>query len=596
MPRIKYDKPKNFKKAINNLLNYVLKYKISLLMVLCFSVLSTVFAIFSPKIMGNATQEIFNGVLNKINGTGGMDFSRIKIILLILLVMFVASSIFSFIQNFVMSKISHKVTYHLRKEISHKITKLPMSYFDKSDVGDNLSLIVNDVDTIEASLNQSASRIFGAIIMLIGIFVMMMTIDVKLSLLVLLLLPVSAFLGTLLVKKSQKYFKNKQDSLGDVDSNIEEMFSNHQVIKVFNAENEMLDKFEKNNKKLARASWKSGFFGGLMHPITNFIGNLTYVVIAILGGYNIIQGRMNIGSLQSFIQYSKNFTEPIGEISQVFSMLQAMTAASERVFNFLSLEEEIDEGKEKVNLKKLKTNIEFKNIKFGYDKDKIVLHDFSAKTYEGQKIAIVGATGAGKTTLVKLLLRFYELTDGQILIDNVDIKKYSKASLRSIFGMVLQDTWLYNASIIDNIRYGNESSSDEDCIKAAVMANADHFIRSLPDGYNTIINEETSNLSGGEKQLLCIARAILANNKIMILDEATSNVDTRTEILIQEAMDKLLENKTSFVIAHRLSTIKNADLVLVLDNGNIVETGTHDTLLKKNGHYAKMYNSQFDKV
>lgn len=587
------DKAKDFKGTLNKLLKRVSTYKILIILSFIFAIGSTIFAIISPKILGNATTEIFNGLILKISGTGGINFNTIKNILITLGILYVISALFSYIQSLIMTSVSQRTSYKLRKEVSQKLNKLPMSYFDKQNTGDILSIITNDIDTIQLNLNGSATQLVSSIVTIIGIFVMMCSINVTLAILTALVLPVASIVVMILVKKSQKHFVNQQKYLAEVDSEIEEMVSGQSVIKAFNAEEKTIIKFDLDNKKLFEAGFKSQFLSGLMHPIMNFVGNLNYAIIAIVGAVFAIKGKITVGNIQSFIQYSKQFTNPIAQLAQISSQIQSMIAASERVFNFLDTGEYIDNGKLKAT--SVEGNVEFKNVKFGYNEDKIIIKDFNAKINAGEKIAIVGPTGAGKTTIVKLLMRFYELNSGEILLDGKNITDYKRSELESVFAMVLQDTWLFNGTILDNLRYGNLNASDKEVIDAAKTANADYFIRTLPDGYNMVLNEETSNISGGQKQLLTIARAILANPKILILDEATSNVDTRTEELIQKAMDKVMMGRTSFIIAHRLSTIKNADLILVMNEGDIVEIGKHDELLEKKGFYAKIYNSQFEK-
>lgn len=587
------DKAKDFKGTLNKLLKRVSTYKILIILSFIFAIGSTIFAIISPKILGNATTEIFNGLILKISGTGGINFNTIKNILITLGILYVISALFSYVQSLIMTSVSQRTSYKLRKEVSQKLNKLPMSYFDKQNTGDILSIITNDIDTIQLNLNGSATQLVSSIVTVIGIFVMMCSINVTLAILTALVLPVASIVVMILVKKSQKHFVNQQKYLAEVDSEIEEMVSGHSVIKAFNAEEKTITKFDLDNKKLFEAGFKSQFLSGLMHPIMNFVGNLNYALIAIVGAVFAIKGKITVGNIQSFIQYSKQFTNPIAQLAQISSQIQSMIAASERVFNFLDTGEYVDNGKLKAD--NVEGNVEFKNVKFGYNEDKIIIKDFNAKINAGEKIAIVGPTGAGKTTIVKLLMRFYELNSGEILLDGKNITDYKRSELESVFAMVLQDTWLFNGTILDNLRYGNLNASDKEVIDAAKTANADYFIRTLPDGYNMVLNEETSNISGGQKQLLTIARAILANPKILILDEATSNVDTRTEELIQKAMDKVMMGRTSFIIAHRLSTIKNADLILVMNEGDIVEIGKHDELLEKKGFYAKIYNSQFEK-
>ena len=594
-PPIAMEKAKDFKGTIKKLWRYLSKYKIALIIVLLFTIASTVFSGVGPKILGNATTELFNGVISKYTGGAGINFTKIGKILLFLLALYICSAIFSYIQGIIMTNISQKLAYRLRKEVSKKINKLPMKFYDNKTHGEILSVITNDIDTLSQNLNIEATQVISSVATIIGILIMMLSIDWIMTLVALLTLPLSIVIIAFIMKKSQGYFKSQQDYLADVNGEVEEMFSNQSVIRVFNAENKMISKFEYDNNKLADVAWKSNFVSGLMHPIMNFVGNLGYVVIAILGSYFAIIGRITVGNIQSFIQYTKSFTNPIAQIAQISNMLQSMVAASERVFEFLDEEEEKEKNKEFIPTNKIEGSVEFKNVKFGYNQDKIIINDFSAKVKPGQKIAIVGPTGAGKTTIVKLLMRFYDLNSGKILVDGHNINDYRKEDIRGLFGMVLQDTWLFNGTIMENIRYGRLEATDDEVIEACKMAHVHHFIQTLPDGYNMILNEETTNISGGQKQLLTIARAILADPKILILDEATSSVDTRTEILIQKAMDKLMEGRTSFIIAHRLSTIKNADLILVMDSGDIVEQGTHEELLKKNGFYAKLYNSQFEK-
>lgn len=594
-PPIATEKAKDFKGTVKKLWRYLSKYKIALIIVILFTIASTVFSVVGPKTLGNATTELFNGVISKYTGGAGINFTKIGKILLFLLALYICSAIFSYIQGIIMTNISQNLAYRLRKEVSKKINKLPMKFYDNKTHGEILSVITNDIDTLSQNLNIEATQVISSVATIIGILIMMFSIDWIMTLVALLTLPLSIVIIAFIMKKSQGYFKSQQDYLADVNGEVEEMFSNQSVIRVFNAENKMISKFEYDNNKLADVAWKSNFVSGLMHPIMNFVGNLGYVVIAILGSYFAIIGRITVGNIQSFIQYTKNFTNPIAQIAQISNMLQSMVAASERVFEFLDEEEEKEKNKKFIPTNKIEGSVEFKNVKFGYNQDKIIINDFSAKVKPGQKIAIVGPTGAGKTTIVKLLMRFYDLNSGEILVDGHNINDYRKEDIRGLFGMVLQDTWLFNGTIMENIRYGRLEATDDEVIEACKMAHVHHFIQTLPDGYNMILNEETTNISGGQKQLLTIARAILADPKILILDEATSSVDTRTEILIQKAMDKLMEGRTSFIIAHRLSTIKNADLILVMDSGDIVEQGTHEELLKKNGFYAKLYNSQFEK-
>lgn len=590
------EKAKDFKGTLKKLVHIVSKYKIGLIIVFVFAIASTIFSIAGPKILGNATQELFTGLVSKINGTGGINFDAIAKILIFLLVLYVISAIFSYIQSWIMSGISQKTTYQLRKEISEKIKRLPMNYFDTKSTGETLSVITNDVDTLQQSLNQSATQLITSIVTVIGIFFMMCTINVTLAIITALVLPVASIFVMLVVKRSQKYFQKQQEYLGHVDGEVEEMLSGHTVVKAFNAEEKMLKEFEKENTHLYEAGWKSQFLSGLMMPIMNFVGNLNYAVVAIMGAYFCAQGKITVGNIQSFIQYSKSFTQPIGQLAQVSNQIQAMLASAERVFAFLEETEEEDNGTDPVPVEQINGNVEFKNVKFGYNENQIIINDFSAKVSAGQKIAIVGPTGAGKTTIIKLLMRFYSVNEGSILVDGFNINDFKRSDLRHLFGMVLQDTWLFNGTIMENLRYGKLSATDDEVIAASKSAHVHHFIQTLPDGYNMVLNEETNNVSGGQKQLLTIARAILADPKVMILDEATSNVDTRTEILIQKAMDELMKGRTSFIIAHRLSTIKNADLILVMKDGDIVEVGNHDELIESNGFYADLYNSQFEKI
>ncbi len=588
------DKAKDFKGTLKKFLKVISEYKVLVILAFIFAIGSTIFSIISPKILGNATTEIYTGVISKLNGGEGIDFGAIRTILICLVVLYIVSALFNYIQNLIMTHVSQRASYKLRKEISEKLNKLPMSYYDKQNTGDIMSVITNDIDTLQLNLNQSATQLVSSIVTIVGIFIMMLSINVTLALITALILPVASIIVMLIVKKSQKYFINQQNYLGSVDGEVEEMIGGHLVIKAFNAEEKAMKDFDNDNFNLYKAGFKAQFLSGIMHPVMNFVANLNYTLIAIIGAIFAINGKITIGNIQSFIQYSRNFTNPIAQLAQISSLIQSMIAASERVFNFLEQNEYVDEGKKECV--KIKGDIEFKHVKFGYDDNKIIIKDFNALVKSGQKIAIVGPTGAGKTTIVKLLMRFYELNGGEILLDGVNIKDYRRKSYETVFAMVLQDTWLFSGTILDNLRYGNLNASDKEVIDAAKTANADFFIRTLPDGYNSIINEETSNISGGQKQLLTIARAILANPKVLILDEATSNVDTRTEELIQKAMDKVMEGRTSFIIAHRLSTIKNADLILVMNEGDIVEVGHHEELLEKNGFYAKIYNSQFESV
>ena len=588
-------KPKQFKETTKKLINnYLSKYKISLIVVFIFAIGSTIFTIVGPKILGNATTEIFNGLISKLSGGEGIDFGKIGQILLTLLGLYIISSIFSFIQGFVMTNVAQKLTYKIRNDIVAKINKLPMNYFDKKTNGEVLSVITNDIDTLSMNLNQSITQIITSICTILGILVMMLTISVRMTIISIVILPISAFIVKQIVGKSQKYFKEQQDYLATVNGQVEEIYGGLNVVRVFNGEEKAKLEFEKANKKLYTSGWESQFLSGLMHPLMNFMGNISYVVVAVMGGYLAINGTITVGNIQSFIQYNKQFTQPIGQIAQISGMLQAMIAAAERVFEFLEQPEEKETVKGKIDTLKLKGNVEFKNVNFGYDENKTVINDFSAKVKEGQKIAIVGPTGAGKTTMVKLLMRFYDVNSGEILVDGRNIKDFKRGELRKMYGMVLQDTWLFAGTVKDNIKYGKEDATDDDVIKAAKAAHVHHFIKTLPKGYNSQLNEESSNVSAGQKQLLTIARVILTDPKILILDEATSSIDTRTELQIQSAMDNLMKGRTSFIIAHRLSTIKNADLILVMNHGDIVEQGTHEELLKKEGFYAGLYNSQFE--
>ena len=590
------EKAKDFKGTLKKLIKSLGNYKIPMIIIFVFAILSTVFSIIGPKILGNAITEIFNGLIAKITGTGGIDFGKIAGILITLLVLYLLSLLFSFIQGIIMTNISQRYAYKLRKQVSIKMHKVPISYYDKKTHGEVLSLLTNDIDLLGQNLNQSATQFITSIVTLLGILVIMLSINVTITILVVIVLPIAAFITSKIVKRSQKYFIRQQNYLAKVNGDVEEAYGGHQVIKAFNAEDKMLNMFQEDSKKLADSAWKSQFLSGLMHPLMVFLGNINYVVVAIVGGYFAINGVITVGNIQSFISYSKNFTNPISQLAQISTMLQQAMAAAERVFEFLDEEEEIDAKESLITYDKVKGAVSFEHVSFGYDKDKIIIHDFNCQVKPGQKIAIVGPTGAGKTTIVKLLMRFYHLNSGKIKVDGVDLENIKKEDINKIFGMVLQDAWLYSGKIIDNIRYGKLDATDEEVKEACSLARVDHFITTLPDGYNMEINEESSNISLGQKQLLTIARVILANPKILILDEATSSVDTRTEVLIQEAMDHLMQGRTSFIIAHRLSTIKNADLILVLNDGDVVEQGTHEELLKKDGFYAKLYNSQFESV
>lgn len=590
-------KPKNFKETTNKLIkNYLLKYRVALIIVFIFAIGSTIFTIVGPKILGNATTEIFNGLISKLSGGDGIDFGKIAQILLTLLGLYVISSIFSFIQGFAMTSVAQKLTYKIRNDIAIKISKLPMKYFDKKTHGEVLSIITNDIDTLSMNLNQSITQIITAICTLIGILIMMFSISWQMTIISLVILPISILIVKQIVGKSQKYFKMQQDYLGHVNGQVEEIYSGLNVVKVFNGEEKAKIEFKKANSELYHSGWKAQFLSGLMHPLMNFLGNLSYVAVAVVGGYLAVQGTITVGNIQSFIQYNRQFIQPIGQIAQISGMLQAMVAAAERVFEFLEEPEEEETSKGTIDTSKLNGDVEFKNVHFGYNPEKTIINDFSSKIKQGQKIAIVGPTGAGKTTIVKLLMRFYDVNSGEILVDGHNIKDFTRGNLRKMFGMVLQDTWLFGGTVQDNIKYGKEDATEDEVIKAAKAAHVHHFIKTLPNGYKSILNEESSNVSAGQKQLLTIARVILTDPKILILDEATSSIDTRTEIQIQKAMDNLMKGRTSFIIAHRLSTIKNADLILVMDHGDIVEQGTHEELLAKNGFYADLYNSQFEEI
>ncbi len=590
-------KPKDLKKTTKKLIDsYLSKYKIALIVVFIFAIGSTIFTIVGPKILGDATTEIFNGIVSKMSGGSGIDFMKVAQIAIMLLGLYLLSAVFSFIQGFTMTGVAQKLTYRIRNDIAKKINRLPMNYFDKKANGEVLSIITNDIDTLSMNLNQSITQIITAICTIIGILIMMFSISWQMTLISLVILPIAAFVVKKIVGKSQKYFNRQQDYLGHVNGQVEEIYGGLTVVKAFNAEGKVSKEFEEANHELYRSGWRAQFLSGLMHPIMNFISNIGYVGVAVAGGYLAVNGTITVGNIQSFIQYNKQFTQPINQIAQISSMLQAMVAAAERVFEFLEEPEEVDTAKGEIDTSKLKGNVEFKNVKFGYDPDKIIINNFNATVKEGQKIAIVGPTGAGKTTMVKLLMRFYDVTDGAILVDGHNVKDFERGELRKMFGMVLQDTWLFGGTVKDNIKYGKEDATDDEVIQAAKAAHVHHFIKTLPKGYNSVINEESTNISAGQKQLFTIARVILADPKILILDEATSSIDTRTEILIQQAMDNLMKGRTSFIIAHRLSTIKNADLILVMNKGDIVEQGTHEELLAKGpgGFYYELYNSQFD--
>ena len=593
--RRNFEKPKDAKATIKKLFSlYLRKYWFRLLIVFIFAVASTIFAIVSPKILGKTTTEIFNGIMRKIFGTGEMDFGRIWEFIELLLALYVASMLFSLIQGLIMTQVAQKITYKMRDDMSKKIHRLPMNFFDKKNKGEVLSLLTNDIDTFGQYFNQSITTIITSVCTIVGILIMMFSINVTMTFISLLILPISVFLLGGIVKKSQKYFKNQQEYLGHVNSQVEEIYGGHNIVKAFNKEEDVTKEFDEMNDELYKVGWKSQFIGGFTHPIMSFISNIGYVACAIIGSYFAMQGRIEIGDIQSFITYNKQYTQPLGQIAQILGQLQTMIAAAERVLGFLEEEEEEDNANNPVQIKDLHGNIKFEHVKFGYYPDKIVIKDFNCEVKEGQKIAIVGPTGAGKTTLVKLLMRFYEPNEGKITIDGYDLKDFNKGDIRNEFGMVLQDTWLFSGTIRDNIKYANPNATENEVIEAAKAAHIDHFIKTLPNGYDMFLNEETSNISAGQKQLLTIARVIIENPKVLILDEATSSIDTRTELQIQSAMDNLMQGRTSFIIAHRLSTIRNADNILVVNNGDIVEQGNHEELLSKGGFYANLYNSQFD--
>ena len=592
------EKAKDFKGTLKKLIAYVSKYHIAIILVALFTIGSTVFNIVGPKVLGKATTEIFNGLISKIQGGVGIDFDKIAHIILIMLGLYLTSMLFGYAQGLIMTQVVQRIAFQMRKEISEKINRLPMNYYDKHSFGDVLSRITNDVDTLTQGLNQSVTQLISSSATLIGILIMMLSISPLMTLIALLLLPISALGIMLIVKNSQKYFVAQQNYLGDVNGQIEENFGGHNVVKLFTREDQVLEEFDEMNGKLYTSAWKSQFISGLAQPIMTFVGNLGYVGVVIVGGYLSIKGTIEVGDIQSFIQYVKQFTQPIQQVAQVSNMLQSTMAAAERVFTFLGEEEENMLAKHHTD-KKMETiegDVKFEHVCFGYYPDKIILKDFSAEVSKGQKIAIVGPTGAGKTTLVKLLMRFYDLNSGDIYLDGINVKDFDKEEVRNAFGMVLQDKWLFKGTIMENIRYGRLDATDEEVIEAAKAAHAHHFIQTLPGGYDMELNEEATNVSQGQKQLLTIARAILANKKLLILDEATSSVDTRTEVRIQKAMDNLMKGRTSFVIAHRLSTIRDADLILVMKDGDIIEQGNHDTLMEKGGFYADLYNSQFQQT
>ena len=588
------EKPKNFKGTLKKLISYLGVYKIAILIVMILAAVATVFSVAGPKIMAKATNALFDGLMSKIAGTGGIDFGYIGKILLFTLGLYIFSSVVSFVQGWIMTGISQKISYRMRKDISEKIGRMPMGYFESRTYGEVLSRITNDVDTLGMTLNQSITQIITSVATLIGTLVMMLSISPLMTLISLVILPVSAFLLSFVIKKSQKHFRTQQEYLGHINGIVEETYSGHTVVQAYNKEQETIDEFCSVNNVLYKSAWKSQFLSGIMMPVMQFVGNMGYAGVAISGGLLAIKGVIGIGDIQAFIQYVKQFTQPIQQIAQVINQVQSMAAAAERVFEFLDEKEEEQSPENPVIPENVTGAVRFDHVSFGYDPEKIIIGDFSANVKAGQKIAIVGPTGAGKTTMVKLLMRFYDVNSGTITLDGIDIRRIPRKKLRESFGMVLQDTWLFNGTIMENIRYGRLDATDEEVIAAAKAAHAHHFIKSLPNGYDMVLNEDASNVSQGQKQLLTIARAILSDSKVMILDEATSSVDTRTEVLIQDAMDRLMSGRTSFVIAHRLSTIRNADLILVMKDGDIIEQGGHQELLDKNGFYDQLYNSQFE--
>lgn len=589
------EKAKNFKGTAGKLLVYMSRYKTAFAIIVICSIASTIFSIVGPTILGNATTEIFNGLISKVSGGSGIDFTAIAQILLTLIVLYSVSALFSFVQGIMMTQISQQTTYRMRKDVTDKFHRMPMNFFDTKSHGEILSIVTNDIDTLSQSLNQSVTQLITSVATIIGVLIMMLRISISMTIVTLLIMPISVLLIAFIIKRSQKYFRDQQAYLGNVNGQVEEVYGGHTIVKAFNKEDDVTREFDKINDKLYHSAWKSQFFSGLMQPIMQFVGNLGYVLVAIMGGYYAARQIIEVGQIQSFIQYVRNFTQPISQLTQVANMLQQTAAASERVFEFLEQPEEDQFVENPVSIEGLEGRVEFDHVKFGYKPDQIIINDFTARVKPGQKVAIVGPTGAGKTTMVKLLMRFYDVNAGAILLDGHNIKDFNRSELRQMFGMVLQDTWLFNGSIEDNIRYGKLEATGEEVVEAAKAAYVHRFVKTLPDGYQMILDEETSNISQGQKQLLTIARAILADPKVLILDEATSSVDTRTEIRIQKAMDNLMAGRTSFVIAHRLSTIKDAELILVMRDGDIIEQGNHEELLAKGGFYAELYNSQFDK-
>jgi len=591
---MKGDTARDFKGTMARLIDYLGRYRSTLLIVLVFAVASTAANIAGPKILGGATTELFEGVMAQLSGMGGIDFEAIGRILLLTLGLYLLSVICSYVQGWIMANVSTNIAYRFRRDISEKINRIPLKYFDGTTHGEVLSRITNDVDTVNQTLSQGLTQIITSVVTVIGVLIMMLTINWVMTLVALLILPLSMAVVALIVGRSQKYFKQQQEYLGHLNGHVEEMYGGHTVVKAFNGEEKSIQMFDRFNDTLYDSAWKSQFLSGLMMPIMMFIGNVGYVAVAVLGGWLAIRGSITVGDIQAFIQYVRSFTRPIQQLANISNVLQQTAAAAERVFEFLDEEEEPADTSDPVELGEIEGQVEFENVRFGYDPQKIVIHDFSAVAQPGRKIAIVGPTGAGKTTMVKLLMRFYDVNGGAILVDGHDIRDYTRHDLRKMFGMVLQDTWLFNGSIMENIRYGRPEATDEEVIEAARTAHVDHFVRTLPEGYAMELNEEASNVSYGQKQLLTIARAVLADPKMLILDEATSSVDTRTEVLIQKAMDNLMVGRTSFIIAHRLSTIRNADVILVMNEGDIAGTGKHEELLAQDGFYAELYNSQFE--
>ncbi|MEQ3214724.1 ABC transporter ATP-binding protein [Hominifimenecus microfluidus] len=590
------EKPKDFKKSMGKMIRYIGSYKFAVLLVMIFAIGSTIFNVIGPKILGKATTEVFQGLAAKIAGTGSIDFTRIGRILLFLLGLYALSAFLGFLQSYLMSGITQKVTFRMRKELSEKINRMPLGYFESRTYGEVLSRVTNDVDTLGQSMNQCVTQLITSVTTIIGVLVMMLSISPLMTLIALLILPLSTFLVGNIIKRSQKFFQSQQEYLGKVNGQVEEMFSGHNVVAAFNREERAIREFNEVNDQLYNSAWKSQFLSGLMQPLMTFVGNLGYVAVAILGGFLASAGTIQVGDIQSFIQYVKQFTQPITQLAQVSNMFQSMAAAAERVFEFLEEEEEEQGDSIPVTAEDLKGFVDFEHVRFGYQPDKIIINDFTAHVQPGQKVAIVGPTGAGKTTIIKLLMRFYDVNSGSIRVDGHDVREFQRSPLREAFGMVLQDTWLFKGTIMENIRYGRLDATDEEVIAAAKAAHAHRFIQTLPGGYQMELNEEASNVSQGQKQLITIARAILADNRILILDEATSSVDTRTEQLIQSAMDNLMKGRTSFVIAHRLSTIRDADIILVMKDGDIIEQGNHEELLAKGGFYANLYNSQFEQT